>query len=409
MVHSLWSMVYGLFSRTANITEFGSIFAHMTNAIISSKANRMAVAGFFFIAGLSFASWASRIPDIKLRLQLNDAALGGVLFALPVGSMFSLPLAGWLVAKFGSKKIVTISLIGYPFVLLVIGVVATVWQLIATLFIFGLFGNLCNISINTQAVGVERLFNRSIMASFHGIWSLAGFTGAAIGTIIISFNISPLLHFIWITGISLVLMFSLARFALEKDTIHTNQPIFAKPDGLLLRLGLIAFSCMVCEGTMFDWSGVYFQKIVAVPKEFTTLGYAAFMGTMAGGRFVGDKMVMHFGPKKVLQGSGIVISVGLLLAVVFPFIVSATLGFLLVGFGVSSVIPLVYSAAGKSKTLSPGLALAAVSTIGFFGFLLGPPIIGFIAEATSLRWSFSLIAFIGFGTTILATLMKWEK
>ncbi len=408
-VHGPWTMNYGLFSRTTNITEFGSIFALMSNAIISPKANRLAVAGFFFIAGLSFASWASRIPDLKLFLHLSDAALGGVLFALPAGSMVSLPLAGWLVSKYGSKKIVTIAMIGYPLILLIIGFVSTLWQLIGVLFIFGLFGNLSNISINTQAIGVEQLYKRSIMASFHGIWSLAGFTGAALGTMIISFHVSPLLHFILIAGISFLLVFFLQRYALEKDTRHSNQPIFAKPDGFLLRLGLIAFSCMVCEGTMFDWSGVYFQKIVAVPNELTTLGYAAFMGTMAGGRFVGDKMVMRFGPKSVLQGSGIVITIGLLLAVIFPYIIPATFGFLLVGFGVSSVIPLVYSAAGKSKTLSPGLALAAVSTIGFFGFLLGPPIIGFIAQATNLRWSFSLIAVIGFGTTVLATFMKWDK
>jgi MFS family permease len=112
----------------------------MSNAIISPKANRLAVAGFFFIAGLSFASWASRIPDIKLILHLSDAALGGVLFALPAGSMVSLPLAGWLVSKYGSKRIVTIAMIGYPTVLLTIGLVTTIWQLIGVLFVFGLFG-----------------------------------------------------------------------------------------------------------------------------------------------------------------------------------------------------------------------------------------------------------------------------
>ena len=380
----------------------------MTTAQVSPKSNRLGVAAFFFIAGLSFASWASRIPDIKNLLHLSDAALGGVLLALPLGSMLSLPLAGWLVAKYGSKKIVTIAATCYPLILIVIGTAGSVGQLISVLFVFGLFGNLCNISINTQAVGVESLYGRSIMASFHGIWSLAGFTGAAIGTLLISKNISPFLHFCLISGGCLLLIISVQRFALPKDAVHPNQPIFARPDSALLKLGLIAFSCMVCEGTMFDWSGVYFQKVVAVPKELTTLGYAAFMGTMAGGRFLGDRIVMRFGQQRVLQGSGMVITTGLLIAVLFPFIIPATIGFLLVGFGVSSVIPLVYSAAGRSKTLSPGVALAAVSTIGFLGFLLGPPMIGFIAQAFSLRWSFTLIAFLGFGTTVLASLMKWE-
>ncbi len=375
---------------------------------ITPRAHRFSAASFFFIAGVSFASWASRIPDIKMKLQLSDGALGGVLLALPVGLMCSLPLSGWLVAKYGSKKMVIIAMLGYPLVLVSIGLIMSVWQLVACLFVFGLFGNLTNISINTQAVGVEKLYGRSIMASFHGIWSMAGFTGAALGTLLISFQVSPLHHFYIILGGCVLLLLSVHRSALSNDANQTDQPIFAKPDKALLQLGLIAFSCMLCEGTMFDWSGIYFQKVVAVPKELTTLGYTAFMGTMAGGRFIGDRMVTKFGRQRILQASGMVITIGLLLAVLFPTIIIATVGFLLVGLGVSSVVPLVYSAAGKSKTLSPGVALAAVSTIGFLGFLLGPPLIGFIAQASSLRWSFSLIAILGFGTTVLATLIKWD-
>ena len=380
----------------------------MNTATVSIRAHRATVAAFFFIAGLSFASWASRIPDIKSKLHLSDGALGGVLFALPVGLMISLPLSGWLVAKYGSKKMVTIAAICYPLILAIIGLTATVWQLVPMIFLFGLTGNLCNISINTQAVGVESLYGRSIMASFHGVWSLAGFTGAAIGTYMVSKNISPFFHFCLICSASVIIVLLVHGFALAKDTGYVDQPLFAKPDSMLLKLGLIGFSCMVCEGTMFDWSGVYFQKVVSAPKELTTLGYAAFMGTMAGGRFISDRIVTRFGKQKVLQGSGILISTGLLTAVLFPTIVSATAGFLLVGIGVSSVVPIVYSAAGKSKTMSPGLALTAVSTVGFFGFLLGPPTIGFIAQAFSLRWSFSLIALLGFCTTVLASLIKWE-
>jgi MFS family permease len=381
----------------------------MIEAPVSKKANRVAVAAFFFVAGLSFASWASRIPDIKNLLHLSDAALGGVLFALPVGSMVSLPLSGWLVAKYGSKRMVTIAALCYPLALIVIGLTGSVWQLVSILFLFGLLGNLCNISINTQAVGVESLYGRSIMATFHGIWSLAGFTGAAIGTLLVSKNFSPFLHFSLVCAGCLILVMAVQGYALQKDAGQAGQPIFAMPDNTLLKLGLIAFSSMVCEGTMFDWSGVYFQKVVAAPKELITLGYAAFMGTMATGRFVGDRIVTRFGQQRVLQGSGILITTGLLVAVIFPSIVSATIGFLLVGFGVSSVIPLVYSAAGRSKTMSPGVALAAVSTIGFLGFLLGPPVIGFIAQAFSLRWSFTLIALLGSGTTILASLTRWER
>ncbi len=378
----------------------------MTNQPVSKKANRIAVACFFFIAGISFASWASRIPDIKAKLHLSDAALGGVLFALPVGSMISLPISGWLVAKYGSKRMVTIAVTCYPLILILIGTTVSIWQLVSVLLLFGLFGNLCNISVNTQAIGVQVSYGRSIMATFHGIWSMAGFTGAAIGTFLVSKDLSPVYHFAIIWLACLILLLSVQRFSLAKDYGHASQQVFVRPDNSLMKLGLIAFSCMVCEGTMFDWSGVYFQKVVAAPKELTTLGYAAFMGTMACGRFIGDFMVTRFGSRKVLEGSGILITTGLLIAVLFPNIIAATIGFLLVGFGVSSVIPLVYSAAGKSKTMSPGMALAAVSTIGFLGFLLGPPLIGLIAQAFSLRWSFSLIAVLGFGTSLLAARVK---
>lgn len=389
--------------------NFDSIFVDMKADTVSKRAHRLAVAAFFFIAGLSFASWASRIPDVKARLQLSDAALGGVLFALPVGSMISLPFAGWLVARHGSKKIMTIAATCYPMVLILIGLSAQVWQIVPVVFLFGLLGNLCNIAINTQAVGVEALYGRSIMASFHGIWSLAGFTGAAIGTFMVSKGIVPVYHFLFIAVLSVTSVWMIRHFTLAKDAGHPGQPLFVKPDGMLLKLGLISFSCMVCEGTMFDWSGVYFQKVVAVPKEITTLGYAAFMSTMAGGRFVGDWLVTRIGKQKVLQGSGIVIVAGLLTAVLIPKLVPATIGFLLVGFGVSSVVPLVYSAAGKSKAMSPGVALTAVSTIGFLGFLLGPPVVGFMAQAFSLRWSFTLIAALGFCTTILSSLIRWEE
>lgn len=368
----------------------------------------MAVAAFFFIAGLCFASWASRIPDIKTKFQFNDAELGALLLALPVGSMLCLPFSGWLVNKFGSRRIVTIAAASYPCILVLIGFAGSVWQLAPAALLFGFLGNLCNISVNTQAVGVESLYGRSIMASFHGIWSFAGFAGGAIGSVMVSESIAPQWHFVVICSCSLVMVFLFRRFILRKDASHPNQPFFARPDGMLLKLGMIAFSCMVCEGSMFDWSGVYFQKVVEAPVALTTLGYTAFMATMAGGRFVGDKIVTRFGKQKVLQASGMVIAAGLLTAVVFPTIIAATAGFLLVGFGVSSVIPLVYSAAGKSKTLSPGAALTAVSSIGFLGFLLGPPIIGFIAQASSLRWSLTLIAALGFCTTVLASVIDFR-
>ena len=158
---------------------------------------------------------------------------------------------------------------------------------------------------------------------------------------------------------------------------------------------------MVSEGTMFDWSGVYFESVVQPGPGLVQMGYVAFMSTMALGRFTADRMVMRFGPVRVLRASGILIASGLLVSVLFPMLWSATLGFLLVGFGTSSI-----SMAGKSKKMIPSVALASVSTIGFLGFLLGPPVIGHIAHASSLRWSFSLIALVGLGTAFIAPFLK---
>lgn len=382
---------------------------NLTLSIPEARSQRIAVSVYFFIAGITFASWASRIPEIKNQLHLSDAGLGTVLFALPVGLMVSLPLSGWAVSKFGSKGILSIAGIVYPTILVLLGLANTTLVLVIALFFFGLFGNLFNISVNTQAIGVEEKYGRSIMASFHGVWSLAGFTGALIGTVMVSHFMSIFAHFCIILILNLALGLAAYKHTMRHDSGKKDQPIFVMPDKNLLVLGLIAFGCMVCEGTMFDWSGVYFDKVVKVPKQYVTLGYVAFMSTMAGGRFVGDWITTKVGTRRMLQLSGIVITLGLMLAVIVPTLFAATAGFLLVGLGVSSVVPLVYSAAGKSGTMTPGASLAAVSTIGFIGFLLGPPTIGFIAEAANLRWSFTLIAVLGFSTTLLATWAKLKK
>lgn len=387
-----------------------NMYTSETQLTLSPRSIRISVGTFFFIQGMIFASWASRIPHIQEKLRLSDGELGGVLLALPVGLMVSLPLSGWLVSRFGSRLALILSSIIYVMILPFLGLTQTSWQLMGILFFFGLFGNLFNISVNTQAVGLESIYGRSIMASFHGLWSLAGFTAAAIGTFLISMAIEPFYHFCLMTLGGFVLILLTFKNILPQDEgQHDNQPLFARPDKTLLILGLIAFCCMICEGTMFDWSGVYFNKVVHAPKELTTLGYAAFMGTMAGGRFIGDWLATRYGTKRIIQLNGILIAFGLSISILFPSLIPATIGFLLVGMGVSTVVPLVYGLAGKSSTMKPGVALAAVSSISFMGFLIGPPMIGFISEAADLRISFAVVAVLGFCTTLLVRKVNIEK
>jgi predicted MFS family arabinose efflux permease len=302
---------------------------------------------------------------------------------------------------------VIIGSVFYPLILLLLASSTSVLQLVLSLFSFGIMGNLINIAMNTQAVGVETLYGRSVMASFHGLWSLAGFTGAVTGAFFVSRDLSPMIHFTMVAVAAVILVLVSYKFTLPHDIGHRQrQKVFVKPDKKILLLGMIAFCCLVNEGAMSDWSGVYFKTVVKAPASIITLGYVAFTSTMALGRFVGDSLVTKFGAKRMLQISGSVITSGLLIAVIFPFLPTATAGFFLVGFGVSSVVPIVYGLAGKSTTMSAGAALAAVSTIGFLGFLIGPPLIGFIAQTISLRWSFTLIAILGFGTALLARKLK---
>lgn len=375
--------------------------------MMPKRAARIAVSSLFFLTGLCFASWASRIPAIQQSLQLSEGGLGSVLLALPIGSMISMPVAGYLVGRFGSKQVVMVAALFYGIALPFLGLVHTPWQLFACLMLFGFIGNLANIAVNTQAVAVEAMYGRTIMASFHGLWSLAGFTGAAIGALMAGQEIVPYQHFLLITVITTIIVIAVAKHIVPQDVnVQGSQPLFAKPDRFLMILGIIAFCSMICEGTMFDWSGVYFKKVIQAPDGIAGIGYAAFMSTMASFRFVADWLTTRFGPRRMLQVSGGLTAAGLLIAVLLPYFGTAIFGFLLVGAGVSSVVPLVYSAAGRSKLLSPGMALATVSTIGYLGFLTGPPLIGFIAQASSLSISFSVIALMGLCIAVMGSKIR---
>lgn len=393
----------------------------MTNTITlqqpaTKRTLRIAVGLLFFMAGLCFSSWASRIATIQQTMGLTDAALGAVLFSLPVGLMCSLPFSGWVITRIGSKKLLLVAILVYGMCLITLGLAQNTFQLVICLVCFGFSSNAVNIAVNTQAVATERLYSRPIMASFHGLWSLAGFTGAGIGTIMIANRIEPFHHFIVILIILAIGVIIASRYLYDDSGLPKNESTVAIPFRKrislvvpLITLGSIAFCSMICEGAMFDWSVVYFKKVVAAPIALQGAGFTAFMFTMAGGRFIADWFAHRFGLKRTLQVSGSLTASGLMVALIFPYFYTAMAGFLLVGAGVSSVVPMVYSAAGRSKTMSAGVALAAVSTIGFIGFLIGPPIIGFIAGLATLRASFAFIALMGISVVVLSTRAKLDR
>ncbi|MBO6103193.1 MAG: MFS transporter [Opitutales bacterium] len=370
----------------------------------------MAASAFFFLLGFGFSCWATRISDIQLQFGLNDAELGSMLLLIPIGQFFTMPLSGFLVGKYGSKKVLALAGVVYPLSLIFLGLAAQIWQLYIGLFFFGVGGNLCNISMNTQAVAVEKYYGRSIMATFHGIWSLAGFAGTALSIFIVNeLKLSPFEHFCLLGAAATFTLAFMRPFLVENDAEKPKPPrktpfslSAVKLDKYIVTLGFIAFCCMACEGTMFDWSVIYFRDVVRAPQDMIRYGFVAFLCCMATGRFTADKLVTKFGHIAVVMASGMLIVSGLSIAVVFPKIAAGMAGFALVGFGVSSVVPICYSLAGRSRTMSTGKALTGVTSIGFLGFLLGPPVIGYISNAFGLRWSFALIALVGVNAVYLA-------
>ena len=369
---------------------------------------RFAVSLFYFSMGLCFASWASRIPDIKTMLHLSEGDLGSILFAVPVGQLVIMPFSGKLVTRFGSKNILIFSLFFYAGSLVILGLAKTAWELSGALFIFGIFGNLANISVNTQGVDTETLFKKAIMSSFHGAWSIAGFSGALVGLGMLALELSPLHHFMIIAVLVLIIILFANKFLIRaKEKIRSEkQKFFSKPDSALIWLGVIGFCCMASEGVMFDWSGVYFKEIIKAPGALVIVGYTSFMIMMASGRFLADFMIRKFGRKKILQISGVLMSTGLFIAVIFPYIIPSTIAFMMVGLGVASVVPTIYSVAGKNPNVPAGEALTIVSSVSFLGFLMGPPVIGYIAEVSSLRVSFGIIGIFGFIIAFMVSKIK---
>ncbi|GAA0881114.1 MFS transporter [Algoriphagus jejuensis] len=368
---------------------------------------RTAVGAMFFFVGLCFSTWASRIPDIQTKFNLSEGQLGTLLLFLPIGSVIGLPIAGWAVHRFGSRSVSIFGGVAYALTLPLIGLSTSTWMLLPVLICYGMLGNVMNISMNTQGLNLEDQMGKSILASFHGLWSLAGFTGAGLGAALILLGMNPAQHFGVVTLISLtIIFFAKGLIVKEEKSSGGGGLVLKKPDSLLLRVSLIAFLGMMAEGCMFDWSGVYFKKVILADPELVALGYVAFMGAMASGRFVTDKLAARYTKVAVIQVSGFLIFAGLLIAVLFPHVWAATFGFLLVGLGVASIIPLSYGIAGRSKLYSPSVALALVSTISFFGFLLGPPLIGFVAELFDLKISFALVAMCGMGILLLSSFRK---
>lgn len=370
---------------------------------------RWAVTLYYFSFGLCFSTWASRIPDIRVAMGLSEADLGTVLFAIPIGQLFIMPFSGKLANKYGSHNTAAIGVLLYIVALIGLGLSTERLHLMLALFFFGMFSNLANISVNTQGIHAEGLFRRAIMSAFHGAWSVAGFTGALLGLVMLAFKLSPLEHFFIVAALIILIVILQYKYLVKVkavEPLQNKRKIFSRPDPALLWLGVMAFCCMLSEGIMFDWSGIYFKDVVGASGSLVILGYASFMVMMAAGRFLGDKVIQRVGRKRSLIISGCMISIGLYMAVLLPHLITATIAFMIVGLGVATVVPSIYSLAGRTLNVAPSIALQTVSSVSFLGFMLGPPLIGYVAHATSLRISFAIIGIFGFAIALLTRTIK---
>lgn len=360
----------------------------------SLKKHRIVLSSFFFTSGFCFASYASRIPTLKTTFNLNEAELGTILLCMPFSSLSGLLFSGWLVAKFESRIPITVAFSIHALSLTLIGLSNSILVLIPVLCLFALSMRVASIAINTQALTLQKMFNKNIAGSFHGLWSTGGIAGIGFSTLMVAMKISILPHLITVTVITLAITIICSPKLLRNDrSTSGNKIIMGKPDPYIFYLGLLVFCASICEGGMFDWSGIYFQEVIG--SEVFTFGYLIFMVFMSLSRFASDPLITKIGMAKTYILSAILIFSGILIAILFPSFWPAMFGFSLVGFGSAFVIPMTFTLAGNSKKYSPGMAISIISSFSIVGMLIGPPLIGYLAYAFNLRVSFILFAFVG--------------
>jgi MFS family permease len=390
---------------------------------------RVAICFSFFIQGLLFATWTSRIPDIRKTFQLDDAQLGFLLLMMSLGQIVGMPFNGWLVTRFGSRRMAITAGYLYGVVLFSLGLVTlfyggtTIGRNLfgGILFMGGFISALSYTAVNTQGVQLEKCYRRSIMTFFHAMWSMAGFVAVGIAMGVGFCDLSPAYHFMGIGLLtSIVLTFSGGALCPD-ETLPLDGSIGKKVPSaawrftpVMLLLGVTVLGCMLCEGAIYDWNGIWMRDVVQCIKTQEKTAYMAFLGAMVLTRFITDACVERFGVKQVLLVSSLLLSCGFVIMiggaqlkiVSLPF-VSAVVGCAAIGVGASTMTPLCCAIAGKLKSISPGVAIAEISTIGAMGFLVAPPLIGAVSKVLNLQVAFGLMGVMAI-CTILAVLFLFR-
>lgn len=355
---------------------------------------RTAVLVTFMINGALMATWVSRIPLIQTKFHLTEGLLGWLFFSSSLGFLLALVLAGGLIARFGSHKIILGTAIAGSLLLPLVALAPQIPLLVVCLILFGMCISLMDVAMNEQAVLVEREAGKPMMSSFHGGYSIGAACGAFIGAGIAALpGVSLFQHFLLIACLALLVSLGINHH-LEKVKVERSakSKMFRLPERALWLLGSIAFVTALGEGISSDWSGVYLKNVLGTDSSTAALGYAFFAALMTLGRMLGDWLRKKLHQTVIVRAGGLTAAAGFMTAALAHEPWLAIMGLGLSGFGLANIIPLVYGAAGNSNHKEPGTGIAGVATIGYVGFLIGPPMVGTLADAFSLRVSFMVVA-----------------
>jgi Na+/melibiose symporter-like transporter len=348
----------------------------------------------FLIHGLLFATWVSRIPAVKTALGLNDAELGLALLSSAIGAVCAIPFTGRFVTRYGSREVTAISSIALCFSLVLPGLAVNALTLAVALFAFGASAAAMDVSMNAQGVEVEKRLGKPTMSRFHGMFSLGGMVGAGVGGIVAARSIRPVIHFGVSAFVYLVAIVLVAPLLLEThDSVQPDEPKVSlkRIPRALLALSAIGFCILLSEGAMADWTAVYLRQVLNAGSGTAAAGYSVFSAAMAIFRFLGDLITSRLGPARTVRTGGLVAACGMTWALSMRSAAWAMPGFAAAGAGFSVIIPLVFGGGGRVQSVSPGAGIATVTGIGYIGFIVGPPAIGFASQVLTLRYALGLV------------------
>jgi MFS family permease len=371
----------------------------------------LATCTVFAANGLLYASWATRIPDVRDRLGVGPAVLGLALLSMAAGSLVSMPLTGWACRRWGSRTVTTVCVIVASPVLIGAGFAPNPWTLALVLFGMGLFWGAWDVAMNIQGHHVERALERPLMPRFHALWSLGSIVGAAIGAGLAAVRLPVWVHFALAAALAVVLgLWSTARFLPDREDAETaaraaaggqRRSTWQLLDLRLVLIGVMVLCSTVGEGAAADWLALFFRDERDASPGMAAAGFTAFTIAMTIGRLLGTTAIERLGRGPTLRLAGVLTVAGVALTLTAPWTAAAFVGAGLWGLGLATVFPAGVSAAGDGSP-RPSDAIAAVSTIGYAGFILGPPAIGFVAEQSSLSVGLWFVAVMGAGITVFA-------